>query len=212
MHYSRGKTLGGSSAKNYMLYQRLAVDSMQRWADEVDDQGYTFEHLLPYFKTSVHYTPPNQALHSNSTNSQTPDAFSPTGGPLEVSFSNAVHVFGTWCQKAFIALGMKQINGFNSSGFLGSGLPLRPSPSIRETHIAPAPSLAFFGPCWTKALGPRCTRIPWRRRSYLIAIIITQQGCKNRLKAPSALGRSTLHSTLAPRSFYQPELFSLPSY
>ncbi|KAJ6178543.1 Glucose-methanol-choline oxidoreductase [Penicillium mononematosum] len=120
LHYARGKTLGGSSARNYMLYQRPTVDSMQRWADEVDDQSYTFENLLPYFKKSVHYTPPNQALYSNSTNSQTPNAFSPTGGPLEVSFSNAVHALGSWCQKAFIALGMKQIDGFNSGELLGS--------------------------------------------------------------------------------------------
>jgi choline dehydrogenase len=120
LHYARGKTLGGSSARNYMLYQRPTVDSMQRWANEVDDQSYTFERLLPYYKKSVHYTPPNQTLYNNSTNNQTTDAFSPTGGPLEVSFSNVVHAFGTWCQKALIALGMNQIDGFNSGNLVGS--------------------------------------------------------------------------------------------
>ncbi|KAJ6087143.1 Glucose-methanol-choline oxidoreductase [Penicillium canescens] len=120
LHYARGKTLGGSSARNYMLYQRPTVDSMQRWADEVDDQSYTFENLLPYYKNSVHYTPPNQNLYSNSSNSQTADAFSSLGGPLEVSFSNLVNAFGTWCQTAFINLGMKQIDGFNSGQLIGS--------------------------------------------------------------------------------------------
>jgi choline dehydrogenase len=120
LHYARGKTLGGSSARNYMLYHRPTVESMQRWADEVGDQSYTFENILPYFQRSVHYTPPNQALYNNSTNSQTPDAFSPSGGPLEVSFSNAVNAFGSWCQKAFIALGMKRLDGFNSGELLGS--------------------------------------------------------------------------------------------
>ncbi|KAJ5592806.1 Glucose-methanol-choline oxidoreductase [Penicillium hordei] len=62
----------------------------------------------------------NQILHSNSTNGQTPDAFSPTGGPLEVSFRNAVHAFRTRCQKAFIVLGMNRIDGFNSGGLLSS--------------------------------------------------------------------------------------------
>ncbi|KAJ5970945.1 Glucose-methanol-choline oxidoreductase [Penicillium vulpinum] len=152
LHYARGKTLGGSSARNYMLYQRPTIDSMQRWADEVDDQSYTFERLLPYFKKSVHYTPPNQALYGNSTNSQTPDAFSPTGGPLEVSFSNAVHAFGTWCQKAFLALGMKQIDGFNSGGLLGSAF-VTYTIDPRNAHRSSSES-SFLQTVLSKGVGP----------------------------------------------------------
>lgn len=120
LHYARGKTLGGSSARNYMLYQRPTVESMQRWADEVDDQSYTFNRMLPYYKKSVHYTPPNQALYGNSSNTEAEDAFSPKGGPVEVSFSNMVHAFGSWLQKAFTTLGMNQIDGFNSGDLIGS--------------------------------------------------------------------------------------------
>ncbi|CAG8322249.1 unnamed protein product [Penicillium salamii] len=120
LHYARGKTLGGSSARNYMLYQRPTVESMQRWADEVDDQSYTFNRMLPYYKKSVHYTPPNQSLYGNSSNTEAEDAFSPKGGPLEVSFSNMVHAFGSWLQKAFTTLGMNQIDGFNSGDLIGS--------------------------------------------------------------------------------------------
>jgi choline dehydrogenase len=120
LHYARGKTLGGSSARNYMLYQQPTVDSMQRWADEADNQNYSFENMLPYFKKSVHYTPPNQKLYTNSSNTQTADAFSPHGGPLEVTFGSLVNAFGTWCQKAFINLDMKQFDGFNSGQLIGS--------------------------------------------------------------------------------------------
>ncbi|KAL4897648.1 hypothetical protein BDV59DRAFT_190567 [Aspergillus ambiguus] len=120
IHYARGKTLGGSSARNYMVYHRPTIESMQRWADEVDDQSYTFDNMLPYFKKSVHYTPPNQTLYANTSNTQTADAFAPDGGPLEVSFSNAVLAFGTWARKAYIALGMGQIDGLNSGKLLGS--------------------------------------------------------------------------------------------
>lgn len=120
LHYARGKTLGGCSARNFMLYHRPTVQSMQRWADEVDDQSYTFDNLLPYYKKSCHYTQPDQELYTNSTNNQKADAFSSSGGPLEVSFSNAVDAFGTWVRKAFIAVGMGQINGLNSGRLLGS--------------------------------------------------------------------------------------------
>ncbi|XHG09505.1 hypothetical protein AWENTII_012561 [Aspergillus wentii] len=120
LHYARGKTLGGCSARNFLLYQRATVDSMQVWADNVDDQSYTFDELLPFYEKSCHYTPPNQELLTNSTNSQTSDAFSKSGGPLEVSFSNTVDPFGTWARKAFIAVGMEQIDGFNSGKLMGS--------------------------------------------------------------------------------------------
>ncbi|KAL8803054.1 MAG: hypothetical protein Q9182_003424 [Xanthomendoza sp. 2 TL-2023] len=69
VHYARGKTLGGSSARHYMP----------------------------------------QA------------AFDPAGGPLQVSFSNYADAFGTWAQKAFIAVGMKFLpNGLNVGVLNGS--------------------------------------------------------------------------------------------
>lgn len=120
VHYTRGKTLGGSSARNYMVYHRPTIGSMQRWADEVGDESYSFEHMLPYFKKSVHYTPPNQTLYANTSNTEAPEAFSPQGGPLQVSFSNIVLAFGTWARKAYISLGMSQVDGLNSGHLLGS--------------------------------------------------------------------------------------------
>lgn len=59
-------------------------------------------------------------MYKNSSNSDNPNAFSSTGGPLHVSFSNFVDSFGTWVQRAFIAIGLKQIEGFNSGDLLGS--------------------------------------------------------------------------------------------
>ena len=99
---------------------RGTVGSYRKWASEVGDESYTFENLLPFFKKSVHYTSPNLALYQNSSNIQTPDAFSPQGGPLQVSFSNYVDPLATWIQRGFEAVGMKVIEGFNSGKLLGS--------------------------------------------------------------------------------------------
>lgn len=136
LHYARGKTLGGCSARNYMLYQRATVGSMQTWADEVDDQSYTFDNMLPYYQKSCSYTPPNQDRYTNSTNLQDPSAFTSSGGPLEVSFSNAVDAFGTWARKAFIRMGMNQTDGFNMGKLMGSDyatLTINPKNSHRST-------------------------------------------------------------------------------
>lgn len=136
LHYARGKTLGGSSARNYMLYQRATIDSMQRWADEVDDVSYTWNAFLPFYKKSVNYTAPNQKLYTNSSNRQDPNAFSPDGAPLKVSFSNFVDPFGTWAQQAFVKANMSEIDGLDSGNLLGSAyatLTIDPRNAWRET-------------------------------------------------------------------------------
>lgn len=39
--YARGRCLGGSSAVNFMVYQRGTEGSYQKWADQVGDDSYT---------------------------------------------------------------------------------------------------------------------------------------------------------------------------
>ncbi|KAF6237754.1 hypothetical protein HO173_003955 [Letharia columbiana] len=134
LHYARGKTLGGSSARNFMFYQRQVsciesiaftnrcrptVGAMQRWSDDVSDPSYTFANLLPFYKKSVHYTPPSIA-YPNSSNVQDSSAFDPSGGPLQVSFGKYDDPFGTWAQKALQAAGEVAIAGFQIGRLIGS--------------------------------------------------------------------------------------------
>ena len=99
---------------------RPTVGSLQKWADEVGDQSYTWDNFLPYYKKSCNYTAPNQALYTNATNTQDPNDFDPAGGPLAISFSNFVDPFGTWAQKGFEAVGMKALDGLNGGSLNGS--------------------------------------------------------------------------------------------
>ncbi|TKA79215.1 hypothetical protein B0A55_03965 [Friedmanniomyces simplex] len=126
IHYARGKVLGGSSARNYYLYQRATVDSLQKWADDVEDQSYTWDNLLPYYKKAVHFTPPNETRSNvNSSNPYDAAAFEPDGGPVQVSFSNSVDPLGTWFHRAFPEVGMPQLPGFSSGYLIGSGYALQ---------------------------------------------------------------------------------------
>lgn len=112
--------MGGSSARNFFLYHRPTIQSLEKWADEVDDDSFLWDNMLPYFKKSTNYTAFSNSSYTNSTNLQTPEAFTPNGGPLHVSFSNEVDAFGTWARLAFIKAGMPQVDGFNSGKLLGS--------------------------------------------------------------------------------------------
>ena len=102
-----------------MVMVRPTAGSLDKWAEEVGDDGYRFNSLLPFFQKSVQYTPPKLPF-SNSTYIQDHEAWSSSGGPLQVSHGNFIDPFGTWIQPAMEALGMKPIRGFQSGQLIGS--------------------------------------------------------------------------------------------
>ncbi|KAG4428743.1 hypothetical protein IFR05_015774 [Cadophora sp. M221] len=123
IHYAQGKTLGGSSALNTMAYLRGTKGSYQRWADQVGDQSYTFPNLLPFFKKSVHFTPPNLIKRAtfNATPLYDPSAFDNSkNGPLQVSYGNwvdpTINALSSALRAAGIAL---SLTGLSSGSLLG---------------------------------------------------------------------------------------------
>jgi choline dehydrogenase len=123
-HYPRGKTLGGSSARNYLLYHRGTSGSYQQWADQVGDDSYEFARFLPYFEKSVHVTAQAPAPFMNETYQQDLSVFSPTGGPLQVSSGKYQSLFTSYVALAFPAIGMQLIDGMNGGRLLGSAFGL----------------------------------------------------------------------------------------
>ncbi|KAL9096237.1 MAG: hypothetical protein Q9165_001760 [Trypethelium subeluteriae] len=122
IHYTQGKTFGGGSSRNYMAYHRGTFGTFDQWADLLGDPSYTWERLLPYFKKSVHFTPPNSDKLGSETAKaieHDPDAFSSSGGPLQVSYSNYYQPQAPFFKKAFKKLGMAQIDGLNSGKLIG---------------------------------------------------------------------------------------------
>lgn len=68
----RGKTLGGSSAVNAMIYARGHRSDFDNWS-ALGNAGWSYEEVLPYFKKSE-----NNEVHRDSP-------FHGTGGPLNVT-------------------------------------------------------------------------------------------------------------------------------
>ncbi|KAL9617871.1 MAG: hypothetical protein Q9160_007359 [Pyrenula sp. 1 TL-2023] len=118
--YTRGKVLGGSSARNFMAYQRSTKGSYDLWAEEVGDRSYRWENLLPFFKKSVTFQPPNSDFRpANSTPDFDLDAFSSSGGPLTVTFPNWANAWTSWVERAFQEMGFARRAGFLSGKLLG---------------------------------------------------------------------------------------------
>ena len=93
---------------------------MAQWANAVNDSSYEFDRVLPYFKRSVRFTPPNTRKRlRNATTSYDPDGYDSHGGPLEVSYPNYVSPFSTWAQRGFGAIGIQHTQDFNTGTNMG---------------------------------------------------------------------------------------------
>ena len=102
-----------------MEFNRATIGAMQKWADQVGDESYVWENVLPYYKKSVDFTPPKD-IPANASVGYDLSAYTPTGGPLHVSYPNYIYAFGSWARRAFLELGLA-INplGFESGRLIG---------------------------------------------------------------------------------------------
>ena len=99
---------------------RSSYGAYQRWADQVGDQTYTFDAILPYFQRSAHFTPPDYAKRgADSEVSYNSTAFDPSGGPLQVSYTNYHQPIAAFVKRAYSSRGLPEIPGFNTGYLLG---------------------------------------------------------------------------------------------
>ncbi|KAH7398802.1 oxidoreductase [Phaeosphaeria sp. MPI-PUGE-AT-0046c] len=122
MHYPRGKTLGGSSARNHMIYQRPTRGSMQKWAMEVGDEGFGWDNFGKYFDRGVRFNEVDATKRvGNSTPPMDPAGERARSGNVNLSYANYVLPFTSWGIKAAEALGLKQLAGYIDGELIGSG-------------------------------------------------------------------------------------------
>ncbi|KJK63891.1 GMC oxidoreductase [Aspergillus parasiticus SU-1] len=147
LHYTQGKCFGGSSALNAMIYQRGTTGSYDQWATLVEDESYKWDNILPLFKKSVQFTPPDTSKRfQNATTLFRPDAFEKDStGPVQVSYTNYVTPFATWMKAGMEAAGIPVTEDFNSGHILGTQYnpstinPIDESRSSSDTFISNLP-------------------------------------------------------------------------
>ena len=95
---------------------------MQMWADEVDDQSYSWENVLPYYKKSPTVTSPNYVTRfANGTIWEDFDSYDNTlGGPLRISWQKFAQPFSSWIKEGTSNVGIPPRQGLVSGGLLGS--------------------------------------------------------------------------------------------
>lgn len=136
IHYTRGKTLGGCSARNYMVYQRGCASAYDMWADQVGDDSYKWDNFKPYFEKSIHYSPPREDLRFANATPSIDDSTLGRDGPLSVIHAHYAQAFATWAVKGLSELGFKIIPGFLGGSLLGqsySTFTINANTSLRDS-------------------------------------------------------------------------------
>ena len=106
IHWPRGKTLGGSSSLNGMIYVRGHWSDYNAWAYE-GNPGWDFESVLPYFKKSENFD-------------GGPDGFHATGGPLNVILDYPRHPVTEAVIEAAVEVGHPFTDDTNGEQMIGA--------------------------------------------------------------------------------------------
>ncbi|KAJ5836422.1 Glucose-methanol-choline oxidoreductase [Penicillium robsamsonii] len=127
IHFARGKCLGGSPTR----------ESMELWATTVNDSSYRFDEVLPFYKKSVQFTPPNTDYRAqNASADYDYDAYNSDGGPLQVSYANFAEPFSSWMSLGMEAIGIHHVEDFNLGTIMGAqycASTINPSNELRSS-------------------------------------------------------------------------------
>jgi choline dehydrogenase len=105
----RGRTLGGSSSLNAMIYTRGNRSDYDRWRQLYGAQGWGFEDVLPYFVRSEGNSRLAGALHG-------------TDGPLHVQDPRWMHELCTLWVESAVSAGMPANDDFCGPQQSGAGI------------------------------------------------------------------------------------------
>ena len=170
----------------------------------MDDESYQFDKLLPFYKKSVHYTPPKVAFE-NGTNKQDPNAWSSAGGPLQASRGNFVDPFGTLVQPKLENLGYPSIDGFQSGRLLGSGyLPYTVDPDRAQRSSSAVTYLAsvYNNPLLEVYNHTMAEKVLLDEENKAYGIVVSMDGFQFQLKARKEV-------ILSAGAFQSPQLLML---
>jgi choline dehydrogenase-like flavoprotein len=107
MYLPRGRSLGGSSSMNAMIYLRGHRSDFDWWAGH-GAPGWSYAEVLPYFKRSEH----NERIH---------DSYHGQGGPLNVADPTWTSAVSDKFVESAEAIGIRRNDDFNGAEEDGAG-------------------------------------------------------------------------------------------
>ena len=128
MHYPQGRTLGGSTSINAMIYIRGNRLDYDEWRD-LGNEGWGYEGVLPYFRKS-------------ENNERLADEYHGTGGPLNVTEQVGHNPISKGFVRAAQSIGIPFSHDFNGADQSGVGFYDVTQRNVRRESSA----TAYLGP------------------------------------------------------------------
>ncbi|KAJ9479711.1 Choline dehydrogenase [Pseudozyma hubeiensis] len=120
VHYARGKCIGGSSARNFMLYHRPPRNAQQTWVDLTGDNQWSFDRVLPYYQKSLTDFAPRHGFRKDNPPAQYNPAAFPGTGPVSVGFPNYAQPFSGPLLNSLNEVGVPTSTDMSSGNILGA--------------------------------------------------------------------------------------------
>ncbi|KAK4222134.1 putative GMC oxidoreductase [Podospora fimiseda] len=112
-----GKVVGGGSVINAMVFTRPSKEQLKDW-DTLGAKGWDWNSLLPYYKKSESFTPPDPAYAQAANFSFNPSVHG-QDGPVEASYPNFAYPgAGVWFEAA-VASGIQAGGDANDGDGMG---------------------------------------------------------------------------------------------
>lgn len=170
--YPQGKTIGGSSAINAMIYIRGQREDYDGWAAAGND-GWGYDDVLPYFRKS-------------EDNSRLLDEYHGVGGPQAISDQINPHRLSTAFVEAAHAWGLPYNTDFNGETMSGAGL----YQVISRAGLRRSQGTSFLHPAMkrpnvTVHTGARVTRVVVERGRAVGVEVSRRTGGRQLLRADS---------------------------
>lgn len=119
VHYARGKCVGGSSARNFMLYHRPPTGGQDQWVDLTGDSQWSFKNTLPYYQKSLTAFGPRRQFRQDDPQAQYNPATFPGRGPVSVGFPNYAQPFSSPLFRSINEVGVPTTDDMSSGNIIG---------------------------------------------------------------------------------------------
>lgn len=116
--YARGRTLGGSSAMNFMINHRASVAELDAWESVLNISGWNWDRLFAAFKAGEDFVGPSSALEMQGLTFD--PTYHGTAGPVAGSMARDVYsLFSDYVVPSLDEVGVAKLvdaNGGNTTG------------------------------------------------------------------------------------------------
>ncbi|OBR03150.1 Glucose-methanol-choline oxidoreductase [Colletotrichum higginsianum IMI 349063] len=118
-HYLRTKALGGCSNVNYMAYSHTTKGAHAAWAAAVNDESYSYENMLPYYRKTMKFSPPKESSRLANATVRYNEASVATSGAVDVTYPAYSQPWSTWVSKGLAAIGVNETDTFIDGTLIG---------------------------------------------------------------------------------------------